>query len=141
MPDRLIFALSRIQSRLTAHVKKELQKEGLALSPGQIGILLVLENSGQTTMGDLSQTLEIDNAAITRLVDKLEKQNLVARAINPEDRRRILIDIEDEGLRQAQILKRIARETNRKMTEGFTAEEIATYKRINQEIIRKFTLN
>lgn len=121
------------------HMKKEMQKQGVAFSPGQIGILLALENMGQTAMGNLSQALEIDNAAITRLVDKLEKQKIVERKINPDDRRQILISATKEGLEKAQILKQIAQATNRKITDGFTQEEIATYARMNQEIIAKFS--
>lgn len=139
MPNRLIFALTRIQTRVMAHMKQELQKAGVAFSPGQIGILLVLENVGQTSMGDLSQTLEIDNAAITRLVDKLEKQGLVERRINPDDRRQILIAPTATGLEKARIVKRIAQATNKKITEGFTREEIDTYARMNQAIIAKFS--
>lgn len=139
MPNRLIFALTRIQTRVMTHMKQELQKAGAAFSPGQIGILLVLENVGQTSMGDLSQTLEIDNAAITRLVDKLEKQQLVERRINPDDRRRIQIAPTATGLEKARIVKQIAQATNRKITEGFTQEEIATYVRMNQAIIAKFS--
>ena len=63
MPDRLIFMLSKVQNRLGSYLKKELKKKGVELSPGQIGILLVLDRERQTTMGNLSQTLEIDNAA------------------------------------------------------------------------------
>lgn len=138
MPNRLIFALTRIQNRLMAHMKKEMQKEGVVFSPGQIGILLVLENVGETSMGDLSQTLEIDNAAITRLVDKLETLQLVERKINPDDRRRIMIAATAKGLENARIVKRIAQATNRKIMDGFTEEEIATYVRMNQAIIAKF---
>ena len=141
MPYRLIFALTRIQNRLTAYLRKELQKEGIAFSPGQIGILLVLENAGQTSMGHLSQALEIDNAAVTRLVDKLEKRQLVERKISPDDRRRILIAATATGLKNARSIKRIAQATNRKIMEGFTQEEIDAYVRMNQAIIAKFSLS
>ena len=139
MPHRLIFALARVQQRLTAHLKKRIEEEGIKLSPGQTGIMLVLENRGQTTMGDLSQTLEIDNAAITRLVDKLEKQHLVERTINPDDRRQILITITEKGRSQAEIVKQIAKATNQQMVQGFSAEEVSIYQRINQAIIQRFS--
>ncbi len=139
MPDRLLFALSKIHYRLTSHFKKELMCIGIALSPGQIGILLVLEGLNETTMGLLSQTLEIDNAAITRLVDKLEKQQLVSRRVNPNDRRQMLIAITDAGLQKALAVKKVAQAANRKIEEGFSQEDMAVYKRVNQAIIQKFS--
>jgi len=139
MPDRLLFSLSKIHYRLTSHFKRELKRIGIDLSPGQIGILLVLEGLGETTMGDLSRTLEIDNAAITRLVDKLEKSQLVGRRINPHDRRQMLIEITDEGLQKATAVKKVAHAANKKIGEGFSNEEMAIYKRVNQAILQKFS--
>lgn len=138
MPNRLLFMLSKIQNRLTAHMKYELKKEGIALSPGQIAILLVLDKERRSNMGNISRTLEIDNAAITRLVDKLEKRNMVERSINPDDRRQMLIRITAEGLKQAGKIKKIAWAANSKIMEGFTDEELEVYKRVNSSILEKF---
>jgi len=138
MPDKLLFLLSKVQSRLSTHLKREFRKKGIALSPGQIGILFVLERDGQTTMGHLSQRLDIDNAAISRLVDKLEKQNLVERQINPEDRRQMLIAAKEAGLNRAEEAKKIANATNSRIKEGFTEKEITIYKRVNRAILEKF---
>jgi DNA-binding MarR family transcriptional regulator len=138
LPDRLIFMLSKVQHRLGSYLKKEIKNRGVELSPGQIGILFVLDRERQTTMGNLSQTLEIDNAAITRLVDKLEKKALVERSINPDNRRQILITITTKGLNRAAVVKKIAKAANSKIKEGFTEEEINIYKRVNLEILQKF---
>lgn len=138
MPDRLIFTLSRVHSRLTSHFRRELKKEGIDLSPGQIGILFVLAKVKQTTMGHLSQILEIDNAAITRLVDKLDKKKMTERCIDPDDRRKMLLTITAEGMQKALIVKKMAQAANRRIKEGFTEEEIAIYKRVTQAIIEKF---
>ena len=140
MSDKLLFLLSRVDSRLASHLKREFRKKGIALSPGQIGILFVLESDGQTTMGYLSQRLDIDNAAISRLVDKLEKQGLVERHINPEDRRQMLIAATEAGLSQAKEAKKVANAANDKIKEGFTEKEIAVYKRVNQAILEKFKM-
>ena len=138
MPDKLLFLLSRVQSKLTTHVKRELKKKDIALSPGQIGILLVLERDGQTSMGHLSQTLDIDNAAISRLVDKLEKQKLVKRYINLDDRRQVLIFATEAGMNHAREAKKVANAANSKIKAGFTEKEIAIYKKVNQAILEKF---
>jgi len=138
MTDRLLFMLSKVQHKLTTYVRNELKKEGIALSTGQIGILLVLDQQRQTTMGSLSQALEIDNAAMTRLVDKLEKQGLVARKINPKDRRQMLISIMDTGLHQAEILNKVINTANRKISQGFSQKEMEVFKSVNQAILENF---
>lgn len=138
MTDRLLFMLSKVGSRLTSYFHRELKKEGIVLSPGQIGILLALEQEHETIMGRLAETLEIDNAAVSRLVDKLEKQLLAERRINTEDRRQILIRITYEGLVQAEIVKKLAKAANAKIKDGFTEDEIELFKRVNLGILQKF---
>lgn len=138
MSDRLIFLLSKVQSALSAHFKKELKKEGLDLTNGQSAIMVVLEHERQTTMGDLCRILETDNSAVTRLVNKLEKRELVERRINPEDRRQMLVALTDSGLEKAAILKKIAQETNKRIQEGFSREDMTAFKKVSQGIIQKF---
>lgn len=139
MPDRFLFMMSKIQNRIQGHIKRELHKVGLSFSPGQIGILLVLDQENQTTMGQIGQVLEMDNAAITRLVDRLESQGLVVREINPRDRRQMLISITPKGLDQTRILKVIARTANDRIKQGFSQGEMDIYKRVNQAILERFS--
>ncbi len=139
MTDRFLFMMSRIQNRILGHIKKELNKKNISLSPGQMGVLLALEKEGTTVMGQLSQVLDMDNAALTRLVDGLEKKELVTRQINPENRRQILVAITPRGLEQAGVLIPIVRGTNDTIKHGFSQEEMEIYKRINQTILDRFT--
>ncbi len=139
MTDRFLFMMSRIQNRILGHIKKELKKENISLSPGQMGILLALEKEETTVMGQLSQVLDMDNAALTRLVDGLEKKELVIREINPENRRQILVTITPMGLEQAEVLNPIVRATNDLICHGFSREEMGIYKKINQTILDRFT--
>ena len=140
MSDRILFMLSRIQHVLSTHVRRELNEKGIVLSPGQIGILFTLEHGAETTMGELSGALEMDNAAASRLVDKLEKQGLVERFINPDDRRQIKIRMTPKGDDQARAAKAVVKGVNTRLRDGFTIDEIAVYNRVNRAIIEKFSI-
>lgn len=139
MPDRLLFMLSKVQHRLNGHIKRELKREGLSLSHGQIGILLVLDRDGQASMGHLSQVLDIDNAATTRLVDKLDGLGFVCRQTNPKDRRQVLITLTDSGQRSAEAVKAVARDANRRIKEGLSSDELAAFGRVGESIIQTFS--
>lgn len=138
MPDRYLFMMSRIQNRILRHIKQALKKQNLSLSPGQMGVILALESGAGMAMGELSRRLDMDNAALTRLVDSLEKQGAVARWINPDNRRQVRVSITEAGKRQARILIPILRGANDLVKQGFTQSEMETYKRINQAILDKF---
>tara|TARA_B100000614_G_scaffold42078_1_gene34948 strand:- start:302 stop:700 length:399 start_codon:yes stop_codon:yes gene_type:complete len=130
--------MSRIQNRILRHIKGELKKQGLSLSPGQMAVVLALNETTHALMGELSRTLDMDSAALTRLVASLETQGLVSREINPANRRQIRVSITPEGKRQAGILIPIVRNANDMISRGFSPEEMAVYNRVNQAILDRF---
>jgi len=142
MSDRYLFMMSRIQNRVVGHIKNELKLRDLVFSPGEMGVLLALENlpvNGRISMGELSLLLDMDNAALTRLVAGLEKKGLVVREINPENRRQIMAWATETGLARAKVIKGIVQEVNQRIRQGFSPEEMETYNRINQSILEKFS--
>ena len=138
MSDRLLFLLARVQHRLITHVNQELKKEGVQLSKGQMGVLVALTEQREATMGQLRDTLDIDSAVLTRVVDKLQDRGLVQRRSNQEDRRQVLIQATGEGLGQAAVVLRIFKAANGLIQEGFTSRELDAFKRVNAAILEKF---
>ena len=138
MDDRLLFLMSKAQSKLTQYLKSQFKAQDIDISPGQAGILFLLEQRDLRPMGELSNILEIDNSAITRVVDRLEKSGLVIRGPNPEDRRQYLIGITDKGVQQTSKVKEIARLANDKIKEGFTDLEISVFQRVMASFGPKF---
>lgn len=59
--------------------------------------LLALPEKGYLTMNGLSETMELANSTMTRMVDQLVQKGLVRRKPDAEDRRIVLIGLTDEG--------------------------------------------
>jgi DNA-binding MarR family transcriptional regulator len=57
------------------------------LSMPQFGVMMRLHYHGQCGLTDLSEHMEITNAAASQLVDKLVQSGLLERAEDPNDRR------------------------------------------------------
>ncbi len=112
MDDRLLFLLSKAHYKLTNYLKLRFKEQGLNISPGQTGILFLLKQQDLRSMSELSRILEIDNSAITRLVDRLEKSGLVRRQSNPADRRQYLIGITGKGMQQISAAQKISNAAN-----------------------------
>jgi DNA-binding MarR family transcriptional regulator len=96
-PDLLIEAVDRLIPLYNrwAHA-------GLAdsqVSPARAKLLGVLENEGPSTQKALSEALVVSPRNITKLVDGLEADGLVVRRPHPTDRRAVLVDLTDAGLR------------------------------------------
>lgn len=69
------------------------------LSPSQLILLQVLSQSETETPGSLSKHLSLSQATITTLLDKLAALGLIARRKDEIDKRRVLIEILNEGKR------------------------------------------
>jgi DNA-binding MarR family transcriptional regulator len=137
MTNRLLFLLSRAEHALSQQLKIKLQQGGLSLTPGQMGILFLLKQKNLRTMSDLSTNLHIDNSAITRLVDRLEKNNLVERVANNDDRRQNLISATQKGIIEISSAQGIVKDINNLIKEDFSDKEIEIFTRIILNLITK----
>ncbi|RKD30281.1 MarR family winged helix-turn-helix transcriptional regulator [Lacrimispora algidixylanolytica] len=60
----------------------------------------ISEHEGNVTPSDISNEMGITSARIAAALNGLEKKGLIIRSIDPQDRRRILIDMTDSGKEQ-----------------------------------------
>jgi len=64
-----------------------------------LGILLTVHYSDtEAIQQDIADIVKKDKSAVLRQIDNLEKRNLVQRIVAPNDRRRNIIHITDDGL-------------------------------------------
>jgi len=136
--DRLIYQLSVAQRTLRDHTHAAFSKAGLHLTIAQAGILFLLQQKNKRTMSELGRTVRIDNSAVTRLIDRLERDDLVERHVARDNRRAIFINITPKGIAVIDKAKRIVSSINEEVKKGFTLEEIETYKKVLSGIVEKF---
>lgn len=70
-------------------------RQGLAFT--SVLVLNILDNEGPTRLTALATAEGISQPSMSQLVQRLEKQGLVARVSDPDDGRAALIDITDAG--------------------------------------------
>ena len=79
-----------------------------------LGILLTVHYSDtESIQQDIADIVKKDKSAVLRQIDNLEKKNLVQRIVAPNDRRRNIIRITDEGIN-------LVNEVNNKLDEILT---------------------
>lgn len=67
------------------------------LSMPQVITLYTLRYRESCTMSDIASKLEVSGAAASQMVDRLEEQGLLDRALHPTDRRVRLVRLTDQG--------------------------------------------
>jgi len=78
------------------HALPELAMEA-GLSPPQAIFLLLLDEAGTVTMGDITSTLGTTKGVATRMVDRLLDKGMVLRKRDEVDRRVVLISLSRKG--------------------------------------------
>ena len=81
----------------------------------------------KSTPSELAKFLSIDRAAITRLLDKLETQNLMTRHRTGEDRRSVSLRLTAKGEALSVDLARESEAVNAQFAAGLTPEDIDQY--------------
>lgn len=87
-----LYAASNLLNRL---YRPMLAKLGLTY-PQYLVMLVLWQNSPQT-VGSIGQMLHLDSGTLTPLLKRMEQAGLVVRARDPEDERRVLIDLTAPG--------------------------------------------
>jgi DNA-binding MarR family transcriptional regulator len=89
---RLRLALMRLARRLRQ------QSEG-EVSPSQLSALSSVERLGPLTLGELATVERVQPPTMTKIVAALEEAGLVARAVDPTDRRVARVTVSAAGRR------------------------------------------
>jgi DNA-binding MarR family transcriptional regulator len=113
---------------MSAHIKQQLLKKGLKVTPGQLGILFLLKSRNMQSMSELSRELDTDNSAITRSIDRLEKNGLVQRNNSSDDRREYHITITAAGISETERVKDVIAVINKKIEREFSQKELDAFK-------------
>lgn len=96
LPDFIGYALRRTQTALFADFARA--TEGFDLSPGQLGLLILIEANPGINAVNLARAVGMDKSSLTPFLAKLERRGLVARERSVTDKRSYHIALTDYGL-------------------------------------------
>jgi len=77
------------------------QTECCGVTPAQCHLLLVAEEAGEASVGDLAAVLELDPSTLSRTVDGLVRAGILERREDPDNRRRQLVRLSASGREKA----------------------------------------
>ncbi len=101
-----------------------------SITPPQFDALLLLNESGNMTIGELSNKMYLACSTITDLMDRMEKNNLVKRVKDEKDRRLVRIQLLENGQRviEAALAKR--QEYLSEVLKNFSDQEIVQLEKL-----------
>ncbi len=93
------------------------------LTPHHFGVLMSLEQLGAASQQQLSRLVGVDPRNAVPLIDLLEKRGLIARAPDPDDRRRYAVSLTTTGRSTLTALRHAADEVEVQMLKHLDATE------------------
>jgi len=120
-----LFAVLHTSSVLEGRVEAKLSEVGLSLA--KLAALHRLSEAGESLpLGQLAERLSCVKSNVTQLVDRLEADGLVSRALDPNDRRSRLAVLTGEGRTAYEKGRQIKERAERELFGALTESESAT---------------
>lgn len=95
------------------------------ISPADLEVLGAIEQRGPLTAGELARLTGLSAAAVTGLIDRLERARVAERRPDPADRRRVLVAVAQGAERIAALYGSLERDA-RRVLDGRSARELKT---------------
>lgn len=126
------FLLAKAYQRACVIFKEEF--EGYDLTPQQFGLLGFLWQEDGITQAELSAKSQIDRTTMGGLIDRLEKEGLVARRTHPDDRRAYRICLTERGMAMESELVPLAVKAQETFIAKLDQQEVETLKSLLEKI-------
>lgn len=127
-------AALRIAGR-ALHYMHEKWAEQHGLSEGRLGVLFRLLRCGSTPLGDLASDLDSTPRNITGLVDHLERDGLVERVPDPDDRRSVRANLTEAGRIRIESIWKEGLEHQHDIANGLSKDDLAQLRHLCLQLV------
>lgn len=126
----LIFLLNQHKDKLLDEYLKPFKITG-----PQFKVLRLIVAEHIDTASELSRLLSIDSGAMTRMLNRLEKRNLLVRQRCPSDRRQVRLKLTEEGRDLHRQVHSVGADLMNELTGELTGEELSELDRIIRKVL------
>jgi DNA-binding MarR family transcriptional regulator len=130
--ERLISAYGKSVGILDPIRIRFYSERGLTMP--QMRVLFMLAERPGASAGDLAEELEVAPPTISGMTDRLSKQGLIARAVDPDDRRVVRLQLTEEGTRLTTEVADTSKATLREVFERMPEDRLELLTELLEEL-------
>ena len=116
---------------LNSRIKKcffdKLQENGINITPEQFLVLDILWKEQSLSQQKIADIIQKDKNSVTKIIDSLEKKNLVRRVVDKNDRRINKIELTDEAFALEKITTEVAINFMNDAVKGIDNKDLDTF--------------
>ena len=120
--SQLLETLTKVSRRMRTAFNQQVTASGLTYPRARV--LFRLTRKQNVSQRDLAWELELEQATIVRLLDRMEEHGLIERRPDANDRRAKLVALTEHGAEQAKLVSAIADRIREQVFRDFDAEEM-----------------
>ncbi|MHB8076295.1 MarR family winged helix-turn-helix transcriptional regulator [Desulfosporosinus fructosivorans] len=128
----ICFKLSRAMRKVQRYYEVNLAP--LEITTVQFYVLSSLWETDGIKFKELAQKLSMDGATLTGILDRLERQEFVFRADDPEDRRSVLVFLAEKAKMYRDEFRCLAETLDNEIKHQFSSEDFAIFSRMLNQI-------
>jgi DNA-binding MarR family transcriptional regulator len=115
--------------RTARRLRQEAAAETTGLTPTSVAALATIERHGPITPSEIAEIERVKRPTITRTLGCLEREGLIDRAPDPEDRRSALVSVNGAGRERLRRLRKRKNAYLARRMRDLTEEEVETLER------------
>ncbi len=100
------------------------QKAGEALSPGEFGLLVLVDRNAGLSQTTLARALGIDRSTLVPILDRLQSRGLLVRRRSPTDGRTHALALTPQGSKALARFTRLVATHEKRIASGLSASEM-----------------
>lgn len=131
--DYLLYLLAASSHALSGEFHATVKRQGIKVNEWRV--LACLVDRPGMMLTELAGLVLFEQSHLTKVIDRMERQGLVARAKTKEDRRKVLIQITEEGRKSVAPLISAARQHEASAIRNLDLADVVTLKGILKKLV------
>lgn len=123
---------------LNSRIKKcffdKLQENGINITPEQYLVMDILWEKSSISQQNIADIIQKDKNSVTKIIDSLEKKNLVIRLVDKNDRRINKIELTEEGSALEKITTEVAINFMNDVVKNIDTKDLDTFVNVMRQI-------
>ena len=130
------YLISRVSLVVTAALKKEFASSGVEqVKPAYLGVLMSLWQEDGLKVIELGKKAGLEPSTMTGLLDRMERDQLVARGTDPNDRRVLRINLTKAGRQVRDPVLKVVERVLAEIFAGIPEDDIAQSKHLLRRVL------
>ena len=123
-----------LNSRIKKRFFDDLQKNGIDVTPEQYLVLDILWDNQPLSQQKIADMIQKDKNSVTKIIDSLEKKNLVSRIVDKNDRRINIIELTKEGRDLEKIATEVAIKFMNDTIQDIDKQDLDTFVKVMRQM-------